>query len=291
MAKTCRSIESFHLRVAANFLKIFIIQKELLKPKQSPRNFPPKSHTQAMFSVIELLLAAIAAYFRILSNIVVNIVVPSKSKWAVSNFRDADTAPVDLRAISTKKNSTYLVVGDRGSGKTAFINICKQSKINFIEIPAACPGRIASDAYKSAKAAIVVCYIANPESAEDWKNLVNWALPDIPVTLVATKMDLVTDIEGSKLDAMMQRISKEGGFNGWFAVSNTKIAASKKAAKINKKESVEAVEAKCKPTPQNGEMCNRRKARRTRMRSKPRLPRYMASTKSARGKRTQRYHS
>mmetsp|Transcript_4010 Transcript_4010/g.7356 ORF Transcript_4010/g.7356 Transcript_4010/m.7356 type:complete len:209 (+) Transcript_4010:146-772(+) len=178
-----------------------------------------------MFSVSEFLLhvaIAATAYLGILSL----FVAPFKSTRAVSDFSGTDTATVasDSRANSTNGNPSFLVLGDRKSGKTAFINNFKGGKVNFKEVSAADPSQITTDAYQSAKAAIVICDSTNPDlgSAGDWFELVKLGFPGgIPVFLVATRMDLIADdVQGRKLGATMCRISKKVGFHNWFVLSS-----------------------------------------------------------------------
>ena len=247
-----------------------------------------------MFSVYELLLnvlLAATANFSILSLIVVEF---SKRKRAASDFSDADAADKDLRATSAKANATFLVVGNKNSGKTTFINNFNDGKVNFKEMPAtAGVGDLAQ--FQSAKAAFVICDSTNLESAHasEWKEMIASAVPGIPVVIVATALDvdLLGLDQAFKLGAKMSRISRGAGFACWDVVSNVKKDSVQgmvdyfvtHADKIPRKQCVEeAVEVKCsqavaddvediescppkKATPENhGETCNRRRRLRSR---------------------------
>ena len=261
MAKTCRSIESFHLRVAANFLKIFIIQKELLKPKQSPRNFPPESPTnQAMFSLTELVLSSIQAAI-VTVCIPILFTVPSKTKR--TGKEDLSNADSDMRAIFRN----FLVVGANGSGKSTFIDNHRGNVVSLKEVPAADPSQISAADCQCADAAIVLCDVNVPgsiEAAAEWRKALSATMPTL---LIGNKMDLITDShDGFQAGADLELVARRAQFCSWLIADSTNQGCVKEAVDTLMKETYfkreQAVPvAECGPqkTPENSTKYNRRR--------------------------------
>eukprot|EP00465_Bigelowiella_longifila_P000292 CAMPEP_0185280686 /NCGR_PEP_ID=MMETSP1359-20130426/66249_1 /TAXON_ID=552665 /ORGANISM="Bigelowiella longifila, Strain CCMP242" /LENGTH=326 /DNA_ID=CAMNT_0027876009 /DNA_START=651 /DNA_END=1628 /DNA_ORIENTATION=- len=139
-----------------------------------------------------------------------------------------------LESLFKRKVDTILVMGDKGSGKTTFINTYVEnnskfaSEVQFVEVPAHDTSKISRKLCRKIAAAVVICDVNSKNSIAEagrWKTALDKKTSfyrAIPSIFVGNKVDLLTDIErGMAIGAEAQRLGTKYGFNRWFVTEAT----------------------------------------------------------------------
>eukprot|EP00466_Bigelowiella_natans_P013894 jgi/Bigna1/89496/estExt_fgenesh1_pg.C_500067 len=147
-----------------------------------------------------------------------------------------------LENLFKRKVDTILVMGDKGSGKTTFINTYVENnsklaaEVQFVEVPAHDISKITRKLCRKTAAAVVICDVNSKSSiaaAGRWKTALDKSTSfyrPVPSIFVGNKVDLLTDIErGMAIGAEAQRLGTKHGFNRWF-VTEAAVAKNVKNA-------------------------------------------------------------